>query len=311
LRGFWRLLVAGLLVYFGLPAKVMSATARALAPPTAATAPAAHPGFILQTRAGLSAYAQITSTIPLTQAAGVYVSLDLETDDYLLGTYQLSNRPPADTVKLMIHREGWAVAYHERHTHAGRMLDWPAYDWEHTPGIVPNMPEQAIGELAAALGITEIVTGFYDFRHSGAQWVYLHWSLELGYGTSSSTLHLPLLNTYFDRGFGLATAGYTAQLWLNGEQLAQVVGGSQQANRATWGPLASAQLRSGYTNALEQRTTTFLTPATAGGVGVVFSGSEQPFTAGQAYSRTLALDWPAFLGSKFTITDVYLPITTN
>ncbi len=247
-------------------------------PPAAAAQLVTDPRFILQTQAGLAAYAQLTTTIPLNLAAGVYVTLTLTNDDYLLGDYQLSGRSLADAVKLMIHREGWAVAFHPPYVHAGRLLDWLPYDWQGNPGFVLNLPEQAIGELAAALGVTSPTVSFADFRNPSAEWVYLHWMLKLGYGTSDSTLMLPLLSPIFDRGYGVATNGYTAQFWLNGEIVQQVAGGTP-ANQFRWGELSSSQLRSGYTNALEQKTTTFFTSASSGGVGVVGTGGGLCFAA--------------------------------
>jgi hypothetical protein len=78
----------------------------------AATPVAPDIRLILQTQAGLSAYAVITDTITLSQVRPIFSNIERENSEYLQGEYTLSGR--TDKVKLAVGHAGWAIAWHTR-----------------------------------------------------------------------------------------------------------------------------------------------------------------------------------------------------
>src|SRR5665811_1495630 len=51
-------------------------------------------------------------------------------------------------------------------------FDCELFDVDHPQNMV-NRPEEAVSEVAAALGITDTVASFYDFRHPPASGLFI------------------------------------------------------------------------------------------------------------------------------------------
>lgn len=272
--------------------------------PAAATTPTTSPPdirLILQSQAGISAYATITNTISLPYVRPLFSAIDQENESYILGDYQLAGRP--DTVKLAIGSEGWAIAYHTPATNGEYLYDCLAFNGA-TPGIMVNQPERAIIQVAAAINTPAPTINFYDFENPDAEGLTLHWLFLPNSGSGNSTINLPLANTYLERGYAFCTALTNSKFWLNGAIVDQQGSISQVIIRR--GTLDETQLRAGQTNNLEIEALSFFGYGFVAGISTTYSGST-PLPSTGGYQRTLLLSYPPMLGEPLTIYPLYLP----
>ena len=258
--------------------------------------------FILQTQAGLSAYATITNTISLNLVRPLFSSVEVENSDYIQGEYTLSGR--TDKVKLAIGNAGWTIAWHTRDYASQHLYDCPSFNGSQ-PAQIINRPERALLEVSNALGITTTTASFYDFRNPQANGIIIHWLFLPGNGTQTSSIDLPLLNTYIERGYIFCTALSNSKLWLNSQIIDQQGSISQVVYR--YGVLGADQLRAGQTNNVKIEDLTFFGYGFVGGVTTVYSGTT-PISISGGYRRDLTLDYPTILGPPITLYQTCLPI---
>jgi len=257
--------------------------------------------FILQTQAGLSAYATITDTISLDLVRSIFSSIEVENSDYIQGEYALSGR--TDKVKLAIGSAGWAIAWHTRDYASQHLYDCPSFNGS-LPAQIINRPERAILEVSNALGITTTTASFYDFRNPQANGITIHWLFLPGNGSQTSSIDLPLLNAYIERGYIFCTALSNSKLWLNSQIIDQQGSVSQVVYR--YGELRADQLRAGQTNNMRIEDLTIFGYGFVGGVTAVYSGTT-PIDISGGYRRDLTLDYPTTLGQPVTLYQTYLP----
>lgn len=274
----------------------------------AAGADEPDPRFILQTQAGLSAYAQITGTLTTDYVRPVFTHVDLQTADYIFGDYQPSGHPISNAVKLMVHRDGWAVAWHPRTYHVGHLFDCYGYPYNTNPTFMPNRPETAIRELGTALGVTNTVASFYDFGHPAATAITLHWLIQRNISTINSSITPPLANTYIQRAAVFCSITPNNEYKLN-DQLIGKTGSSITVALYQFGLLAENQLRAGQANtlAVKQDLVLFYAIGVLGGTALEYTGSAPVATVG-GNVRQFDLEWPAFLGAPVVLMHIHLPV---
>jgi hypothetical protein len=258
------------------------------------------PRFILQTTAGLAAYARITDTVALPYILPVFSGVDYSSDSYILGDYQLEGRP--DIVKLLIRNDGWALTYQPSSQNSSRFYDCEGYPYTTQPMTMPNRLETALYEVSAALEVSRPEVVYYDFRYPQAEHLTLFWLLQMEIGNLSATLNLPLSNVYLEQGFGFCTVGSNSEFYINQTLIAE-------GNWVfTFGLLENGQLRPGQTNSLEVRQgLTIFGRGLMGGVAMLYEGDAPLLTDG-GYRRDLTLAYPEMLGEPLTIHSVYLPV---
>lgn len=252
---------------------------------------------ILQTQAGLAAYATLTDTLPLNLVRPLFSTLEVETSTYIQGEYTLAGR--ADKLKLAIGTAGWAIAWHPRHIAAQRLFDCLGF----TSSVPTGQPEKAVLEVANALSITTTIASFYDFRNPQATGMVMHWLYLPGSGNQTATLNLPLFNTYQEHGYFFCTALTNSKFRLNDQMVDQQGSLSQIVYRD--GTLSSSQLRAGQTNNLKIEALSFFGTGFYGGVTTVYSGTTALTSSGGA-RRDFTLSYPAMLGAPLTL--MYLPV---
>jgi len=262
--------------------------------------------FILQSQAGLAAYAQITSSINLVNVHPAFLKIDIETPDLILGDYQLSGFQPGEALKLIVHRAGWALAYFPRSFVASRAFDCGAYPYTTNPGYMPNRPELSILQLAQSLNVSSTTLAYYDFRAPQDDHLVLHWVLQRGTGTITSAINPSLGNTYHERSYAFCSITPYNQYTLNGQQLEQC--GSISSAQFRYAALSDVQLRPGFTNtlAVNQNLVFFYTIGVVGGVTMEYSGTA-PISTDRGYRRDMALAYPPMLGDPLELAQTYLP----
>jgi hypothetical protein len=258
--------------------------------------------LVLQTNGGLAAYAVVTGTLSLNYVRPLFAAVEHESSGWLQGSYLLSGRNEA--VQLAIGTAGWVLAYHPRSVQSQYLFDCLAAAGPE-PEHVLSRPERALLEVAAALGTPEPGLSYFDFRHPQATNIVQHWLYRPSVGASDSSIHLPLANSYLDRGYSFCTALSSSSLRLNGEIIDQQGYTNQPVVR--YGPLLASQLRAGQWNALRiESTFSLIGTGLFGGVSLVYTGDAPTETSG-GYVRTLPLAWPAFLGEPVPLYQVFMP----
>jgi hypothetical protein len=296
-----RLTVAlGTVVLGLLPAVALSANT---GDPQAQTEPNIR--LVLQTQGRFAAYAVLTNTISLDLVRPLFTSIAYDGSDYLQGAYTLAGR--TEQVQLAIGAGGWAVVWQPPSEASQDLFDCPTFQGGQ-PGVIISRPERALGEIAAALGLTNTVTSFYDFRNPQATGALLQWLFLPASGTVTATVTLPLANTYLERGYAFCTALTNSKLWLNDELIDQQGIVTQVVYRN--GSLSPAQLRAGQANTLKIEAFTIFGSGFLGGITTVYTGTT-PLSVTGGYSRTLPLAYPVMLGAPLTIHGSYLPFVTR
>lgn len=271
----------------------------------ASTAVAPDVRFILQTQAGLTAYTTLTNTISLAQVQPMLTTITQENETYLWGDYKLAGR--ADTLKVIIGHEGWIIASFPPDRHAASLYDCATFNIS-VPSQMTNRPERAVIEIATALGISNPTVGFYDFRHPTAEGITQHWLFLANNGNRTSTINLPLENSYIERAYDFCTAYSNSKFFVNGEIVDQQGSVSQVIHRQ--GLLTADKLRAGQTNTMRIEALSLFGNGFVAGVSLVYTGTaELPITGG--YQRHLPLIYPTILGDALLIQRSYLPVVTH
>lgn len=262
--------------------------------------------FILQTQAGLAAYANFLDAIQIPTIRPIFYHVDIESDAFILGDYQLSGRAPDDGVKLLAHRDGWIMAFHPQYQNISRLYDCRGYPYNTNPTSMPNRLETALDEVATALNVTGIDPKYYDFRHPEADHITLHWLLQRSFGKISATITPPLTNQYLEKAFGFCTITYYGEFFLNSESIA---GGNSVF---IFGLLKDHQLRPGFSNTLEvnQGLIFFSDIGLLGGVATIYQGEGEVSSAG-GYRRDFELVYPDMIGLPIEIHSKYLPLVSR
>lgn len=253
--------------------------------------------FLLHTRAGLTAHTTLTETVALNLVRPLFTDVEIETDTYLLGTYQLAGR--LDTVQLAIGQPGWIIAYHPHDRHSGWMYDC------HADSLTLSQPEIAVREVLDALELPIVDAEMYDFRYPSADYITQHWLYTPNSDARTSTLTLPLQNTYLERAYVFCTALSNSEFYLNDELLDEQDVITEVIFRL--GLLDGTQLRAGQDNMLEIQARSFFGEGLLGGISLTYTGTLTVPTQG-GERRDLALVYPAVLGEPLEIQTLYLPL---
>lgn len=115
--------------------------------------------FILQTQAGLTAYAELPASVSLLHARQLLATVVTETDSFVYGEYVLASQPYR--LNLAVGADGWIIAFHPTEYASQHLLDCAI---PFNPDQIIGRPERAVQETAVALGYPDPVIGFYDGR---------------------------------------------------------------------------------------------------------------------------------------------------
>jgi hypothetical protein len=266
-------------------------------PQTANTASPPDLRFLLHTRAGLTAHTTLTDTVPLDLVQPLFTDVEVETDAYLLGTYQLAGR--TDTVQLVIGQRGWIIAYHPNDRHIGWMYDCYA------DSLTLSQPEIAVQEVLDALELPVVDPKMYDFRYPDADYITQHWLYMLKNDNLQSTLTLPLQNTYLERAYAFCTVLSNSKFYINDELIDEQGAITEVIFRK--GLLDATQLRAGQENVLRTEARSLFNSGFLGGVSLTYTGTLTVPTQG-GERRDLALVYPTMLGEPLEIQTLYLPL---
>ncbi len=118
---------------------------------------------LLDNEAGISAYFQ-TSPIALSSVRGLFRSIEIETSNYILGTFTLPNNSEDYDVHVYIHQSGWVLIYYLKQDPAVMIFDWQTY----TGTMNPTRFQVAANLITYTLNRSNPTLTYYDFRYPNA-----------------------------------------------------------------------------------------------------------------------------------------------
>jgi hypothetical protein len=78
--------------------------------------------------AGISAYVNTGKTMDLSKIKSLFKAVTAETDNYVIGTIELTGLPVEAFPYVYISRDGWVVSYYQAGTVASMIMPWSTYD---------------------------------------------------------------------------------------------------------------------------------------------------------------------------------------
>jgi len=86
----------------------------------------------LEDEAGISAYMNSGQTIDLALAKQAYRTIEDETDQYIIGSVQLTGYSETEDIHAYTHKDGWIVTYYLKDEPSAKILDWNNYSEDET-----------------------------------------------------------------------------------------------------------------------------------------------------------------------------------
>lgn len=158
-------------------------------PPFISVAHAQGGTSFADTEAGISAYIRSNSTINLLTVVNMYRTIEQQTDEYILGSMEVSGYDDSHDVKVYVHRDGWIMAYYPRNQPTSRIFDWPSYDGS---GNLPTKLEKVLTQVSQQVGAPSEAPTFYHFAHPHANRLMLVAEYMSTSSTDSFEITLPL-----------------------------------------------------------------------------------------------------------------------
>jgi hypothetical protein len=162
---------------------------------------------VLDSEAGISAYYQASTPVDLDDVRGLYLTIEIETSDYILGSMSVPDNWEDYDVHVYIHRSGWMLAYYLRDEPAVKIFDWQTY----TGTMNPTRFQAVLNHVAASLSLPDPTLIYYDFRYPNATNLLLAAEDVQTKGTESFDI-LDTSFVYYERSWGLgiphADCGY-------------------------------------------------------------------------------------------------------
>ena len=136
--------------------------------------------------AGFASYVKASSSIDLNDTKSVFVSIERETADYIIGTVDITWHSEQDRPHVYVSKDGWIVAYYPKDRSAGWIFPW--YEYAGGP-LSSTTLSKALGIVANSVGGTTNGLKYYDFRNPDASKMMI--IIESTVGTEFYTLTVP------------------------------------------------------------------------------------------------------------------------
>lgn len=163
--------------------------------------------FLLE-EAGVTAYTKADQQLDLEFLLARFKHIRARTNQYIQGIVYApgyAGLPEFDEkgeVQVIVHRDGWIVAYLTRWQTAAELFDWVNYDQER---LSATLVENTVKYLARELKLPEVNIAYYDFRHPDATDLILVADRADGINTTDSfTIHIPKEIQIYERTWSAA-----------------------------------------------------------------------------------------------------------
>jgi hypothetical protein len=204
-----------------------------------AEAASSYIGQRLDNEAGISAYYKADILITLSQVRGQFRTIEVENQDFIIGSVAVPNYLEHFDVHVYVHKDGWILAYYLKTDPISKIIDLKAQTIETTK------LKTVVAAVAGAAGAAFTDVTYYDFRNPNATHILM--VAENQAGGNDFTITMPTEYGYLERGWGLIGAsGHTFSV--NG---ANVFGsGKWIGDGMGYGTLTASQLLPGTTHTI-------------------------------------------------------------
>lgn len=181
--------------------------------------------------AGIAAYFNANQPITLANVRDVFRTIEVETQDYIIGSVAVPDYPESEDVHVYVHRTGWLMAYYLAADPVAKIFDWRVYNGS----AIGTKIEKVLTIVAGDAGIPYPGVTFYDFRYpNGNRLMLIGETYENG---NDFTVRLPGGFGFQERSWGLYASGWGGYWKLNGTTIGSVCG-----ECTSQGVLTAAQL---------------------------------------------------------------------
>jgi hypothetical protein len=193
----------------------------------------------LEEEAGISAYTNVGMEIDLDNAKEVYRTIEVEKENYTIGSVALPNYAESNDVHVYVHKDGWIVAYYLKDEPIAKMVNYKNYMEN---GDITLKLDNALGRMCDGVGLPLFYTTFYDFRYPNANKLMIIVDGQWVEGTDTFDMKIPSDVRVYDRS-------YYHWLWdsdgssfkLDGTEISSL-GGCGDCWRSDYGKLTPTQL---------------------------------------------------------------------
>ena len=119
----------------------------------------------LEEEAGISAYTNVGMEIDIDKAKEVYRTIEVEKENYTIGSVALPGYGESEDVHVYVHKDGWIVAYYLKDEPIAKMVNYKNYLEN---GDITLKLDNALGRMCDGVGLPLFYTTFYDFRYPNA-----------------------------------------------------------------------------------------------------------------------------------------------
>ncbi len=186
----------------------------------------------VQEEAGIAAYFDKGQPITLSSVRGLFRTIEIETDTYILGSMQVSGSglftyAESEDPHVYVNVNGWVMAYYFSSDPVSKIVDVYNYGGS----TINTKLEIVLNRVAPGYTPT-----FYDFRYPNATKMLLVADQAPSNSTDTFTVNLPgTFPNYYERSWALGASWAICSL--NGDKLGQTAG-----TQSIYGLLTPAQL---------------------------------------------------------------------
>jgi len=116
--------------------------------------------------AGISAYVNTEQALDLSKVKSLYKVLEDETENYLIGTVELSGYGEEWWPHVWIQKSGWILVYYTKNEPTSRLMKWDVIQWDQ-PGFTTTTLREVLVSVARRLGV--------DMARVESGLRYYHW----------------------------------------------------------------------------------------------------------------------------------------
>lgn len=157
-------------------------------------------GQFFDDEAGISAYFHAPDMIDLNKVRPLFSTIELETDQYIIGSIPVSGYPDSFDVHVYVHVDGWILAYYPQSAPASFI-----FQLLNTDGLQlkTTILEDILGLVAQAANASFSTPTYYDFRYPNATQMML--IVEAAYSGASNSFQIMLPGSFivYERSFGV------------------------------------------------------------------------------------------------------------
>jgi hypothetical protein len=152
----------------------------------------------LEEEAGIVAYTNVMMDIDLDKAKAVYRTIEIEKENYTIGSVALPDYDESEDVHVYVHKDGWIVTYYLKDEPIAKMVSYKYYQED---GDLILKLDTALGQMCDGVGLPLISTNYYDFRYPNANRIMIIVDGQWVEGTNTFDIKIPSDVRVYDRSY--------------------------------------------------------------------------------------------------------------